>query len=124
MKIVDRGLEIEIPDTDPRAEQIRALLLGQNTVSASIERLWASCTAAHRSLLLAVATRLEISQIDLERELGVNAEELRGRSAGLSKICVRLQMQRPIQSVGGRREVRRFSASRDAASQILRLANS
>jgi len=61
---------------DSRAARIRAMLF-QPVASNPAQMLWAECSNAHRDVLVAIARRGEIEQAALERQLGVDAVELR-----------------------------------------------
>lgn len=123
MRIIDRGMTVDIEDDDPRAIRIRALLFEQPGAGEPIATLWDECTNEHREVLAAIATAGEIAQIDLEKQLGLTGIELRGRNGGLAKIAKRLGVEYPIQSSGTHRKARRFRLAADVTRQVLKLAN-
>jgi hypothetical protein len=122
MRIIDGTLVIDLPDADPRAVQIRALLFTRPAVGDDFARLWNACTDSHRAVMRAIAERGEVSQPALEQALGLSGVGLRGRTAGLAKICKRLGIVYPIVSVGSHRESRRFSLITAFRQAVLRRA--
>lgn len=122
MKIVDRGMTVELEDEDPRANQIRTLLFANSGDEDPIVTLWNECSDDQREVLVSIATPREITQEDLEKALGgIRGIDLRGRTIALAKISKRLGIDYPIRSSGGRREVRRFNLAPDVARQVLKL---
>jgi hypothetical protein len=107
MRISSRGLNVEIPEHDARAAQIRRILLSGEAHPE--RRLWNACTDRHRQFLLVLANNGEMSQAELEAALHLDGIGLRGLTTGLAKIVRRLGIPPPTSSVGGRRSVRRFA---------------
>src|SRR5687767_10314588 len=108
MRVMDRGMRIDLPDADPRAVRIRAILFQQPAAQEPLPTLWTACSSQQRQVLAALAEAGELLQQELERRLGVNGIELRGRHSGLARIAKRLGVAYPIRSNGGRRDSRRF----------------
>lgn len=121
MHISDNDMEVDLPDRDPRAVRIRALLFEQPSGRDPLGALWHACNASHRAVLTVLAEQGETTQVELEEALGINGTTLRGRHGGLAKIAKRLGVEYPIRSVGTRREVRRFFLDPDAARQVFKL---
>lgn len=121
VRITDKGMTVDLDEDDPRAARIRALLFEQPGAAEPIATLWAECSNEHREVLVAIASAGEITQVDLEKKLGLNGVELRGRHGGLAKIAKRLGVEYPIRSVGTHRDGRRFSVEPDISKQVLKL---
>lgn len=121
VRIIDRGMQVDLDDEDPRAAQVRAILYQQPGAAEPVASLWAECTNEHREVLVAIATAGEITQADLEKKLALTGVELRGRHGGLAKISKRLGVEYPIRSAGTHRNARRFSLTPDTAKQVLKL---
>jgi hypothetical protein len=135
MKILDGNRTIEVPDDDPVVQQIRALLAqpsqpvptqpapAQPAVDHPIRLLWTRASGPLREVLVAIAEHGgDISQVDLEKILGVDGIGLRGRTAGLGRIAVNLAVAYPIRQTGGRREFRHFFLEPIAVKEVLQLA--
>lgn len=114
-------MTVEIPDSDPRAAKVWAIVTRQPGAEDPIGTLWAACSTPQREVLVAIAEHREITQPELEEHLGIDGVALRGRNSGLAKIAKRENVDYPIRSTPGRRETRRFSLEPAAARQILRL---
>lgn len=121
MRIHDKGAEIILDDKDPRAVRIRAILFEQPSAVDPVVTLWTECSDEHREVLATIAAAGEISQSDLEQQLGLKPVELRGRHGGLARIAKRIAVDYPIQSAGTHRNARRFSLRPEVARQVLRL---
>jgi hypothetical protein len=132
MMVIDKHDKQKIPRDNPYAQAIRLLVRGyQNaaledgSVSAppsrnDIKRLLREVDDRHREVLEKIAPcRQGVSQEDLETDLGLDAQHLRGRNVGLSRICARLGIEYPIRQSGYTRENRRFFLDPDVAKTVL-----
>jgi hypothetical protein len=123
MLIKDRGMVIDLSDSDPRTQRIRAVLFAQPSASDPLGALWSACSTQQRAVLVALAEHGELEQVALEHILGVTGVALRGRHSGLARIAKRLGVDYPIRSSAGRRDSRRFALVPTVAQEILKLAN-
>ena len=114
-------MTVDLADDDPRAARIRAVLFVQAD-DEPVTTLWNACSNEHREVLVALANGGEVVQPDLERKLGLNGVELRGRHSGIAKIAKRVGVDYPIHAVGTYRAARRFSLATDVSKQVLKLA--
>ncbi len=121
MRIIDGKRTIELPDDDPVAPRIRALLYRQPVADHPLSVLWNQVSGPLRDVLVLIARHGDISQVDLEKALGINGVGLRGRNAALARVAKRVGVDYPVRQSGGRREFRQFSLVPGAASQILKL---
>jgi len=124
MTIIDRGMKVEIDDSDPRAAQVRTLLFSEAPdAGLDVGRLWRECSPKHRDVLAAIAVAGELSQADLERTLpGLkDAYELRGRLAGIARIAKRLGVPYPIRNTGSHRDTRHFTMDDRARRRVVQL---
>jgi hypothetical protein len=122
MRIIDGQRTIELPDDDPVVPRIRALLYQPRVVDHPLPVLWEQASGPLREVLVLIAKHHDISQIDLEKALGVTGVGLRGRNAALARVAKRVGVDYPVRQSGGRREFRQFSLVPGVASQILKLA--
>ena len=135
MVILEDGRRTKIPRTSDYAKLVRLVVTAYDRANLTqdgdatpparndIKRLWRELHARHKDVLKKIAAYTNgIAQDDLERALDIEAEDLRGRNTGLSRICSRLKIDYPILQTGYMRDNRRFFLPPDVAKTVLELA--
>jgi hypothetical protein len=122
----------KIPNEHPYAEAIEALArahaLGVGNGSklperSDIKQLWPILRRDHRRLLTEIARRPGgVAQGELEKLLGVGWEKLRGIHNGLARICERVEVDKPVRTIGYNAENRRYDMPADVAATILKIS--
>jgi hypothetical protein len=134
MVVSEDGRRVKIPKTSVYARLVRivveayvrsALTDGGTDAPPSrndVKKLWRELHSRHKEVLGKIAAYANgISQKELENTLDIEAEDLRGRNTGLSRICSRLNVDYPIHQTGYTRDNRRFHLNPDVAKTVLDL---
>ncbi len=88
-----------------------------------IKQLWSELRPDHQKLLVEIAKRPGgITQSELEKELHVGWTKLRGIHNGLARICERLEIEKPVRTMGYNSENRRYEMPPDVAGTVGKLS--
>ena|SRR5690349_7155253 len=119
-----------IPNTHPFAEAIEALARAHAFSARNgtklperndVKQLWSELGRDHRALLVSIAKRPGgVTQNELEKELSVDWTKLRGIHNGLARICERLEIEKPVRTMGYNSDNRRYDMAPDVAGTILK----
>jgi hypothetical protein len=129
MLIISGSEKLRLHDAHAFARAIVVLAQayrGESSSSASegkcITTLWPDLGEGHRRLLAEIARRPGgIAQSELECILGITWQQLRGVHNGLSRICERLGLDKPIRTLGYNSKNRRYLTSPEIGSAVRQL---
>ncbi|HYH98163.1 hypothetical protein [Hyalangium sp.] len=136
MKVLINGKRYSIPSTHAFALAIESLAKDYTLNKASrakgggdepperndVKQLWRDISSKHKALLRAVAKRPGgASQADLETDLGLQWQELRGVHNGLARICERLGVEKPVRTTGYNATNRTYLMDPDIAHTVRNL---
>ena len=121
-----------VPNDHPYAEAIEALARdhafgvgnGRKLPQRNdVRHLWSSLRSDHRRLLTEVAKRPGgVAQDELQKLLNVDWTKLRGIHNGLARICERLEIEKPVRTMGYNADNRRYDMPADVATTVLNLS--
>lgn len=127
------GLEQVIPVNSRKAKIIRevmALMAPDDDGARSlperndVKRLWPELNPKAQKFvgLIAKHAREGIEQEDVEKRLGLDSNGLKGIHNGLARICKGRGVDNLIETLGYRRDNRRYVMRADVAKTVLKLA--
>ncbi|MEW5855244.1 MAG: hypothetical protein AB2A00_41085 [Myxococcota bacterium] len=137
MKLLHRGLTIELPDDDPRIPIMEALLFGRSLppplpapaiptptpaappappVPQAMREFWSALTPVERKELTLLATRAYRPQ-EMESALGISQRKLMGRHSRLARLAKRFKVPARVRVRGRGRKGRSYWI--DQASAVL-----
>ena len=132
MRVLVRGTKYTIPNSHAYAQAIESLARtyalggdgrGRLPERNDVKQLWSELRQEHRTMLVEIAIRPGgIGQKDLQGALRVDYKGLRGIHNGLARICERLEVEKPVHTMGYNSENRRYDMPQDVAATIRRLA--
>lgn len=134
MRVIHRGLTVELEAADPRVEQIERLLFGflqppdESSEPAApppappqgFERFWDSLERGDRYELSLLAERAW-PVAELERKLGYRGNDLNAHHSVIGRKAKKAGEEFPIRSTGRGRASRRFFLSDEVAGWVRHL---
>ncbi|HEX8700698.1 MAG TPA: hypothetical protein VF815_17740 [Myxococcaceae bacterium] len=124
---------LKIPNTDKRAQHAFLIAAEFSTrrppadagapQSHRIRRLWKELRPNHQKLLQTLATEGELSQLELQKKLGMDDTTFRSCVGGLAKICKRLAVPYPLVMSGYNQQSRTYTVTSSARNTVVALAH-
>jgi hypothetical protein len=145
MKLLHRGMTLELEDQDPRVAVIEALLFGQSlpppfplppdlvathaaplaeppvAVPDAMRRFWEALKPSERKELVLLSGR-PYRAADLEEALGAGQRVLMGRHSRMAKLAKRLRLGQAVRARGRTRKGRSYCVSPEMAAWLGALA--
>ncbi len=126
MKVTYKDEIAKIPDRDPYAKAILALVRAYQSGGASttdvptrndIRSIWRNLDDRHKNLLRHIARSKSgrVTQIQLQKSLDLDSPGLRGVLNGLTRICIRLQ---EVKALGYNATNRQYYLDADVAATV------
>lgn len=130
MKVVFRGLTVELGAGDPRVQSIAVMLFGEvdppppapppPAVPAPIRAYWKRLTAMQKRLLVLLLERV-YPRAELAAALNVDGFRLSKASSGMTRLGMRMGVPRMFR-IRGSKETRRYELEKGPAESIRVLA--
>ena len=143
MKLLHRGMTLELEDQDPRVAIIEALLFGRSLppplplppeltqepsppqppveVPGNMRRFWLALHPPERKELLLLSER-PYRAAELEEALGTGQRVLMGRHSRMAKLARQLGLGEAVRPTGRSRDGRRYRVGKEMAGWLRALA--
>lgn len=124
MRVIDKGVTLDLDDEDPKAVFIREILKSrvEQPAENGLSPFWAACNERQRMLLLLVARAGQTTQSALARELGIEEQQLHGLALSLGRVGRRTGISSPLGIAGAAKTGRLYFLNEAMASWIRELA--
>lgn len=138
MRLIHRGVTVDIPDTDVRVAMIEALIFSQalpgpltvvaplpaadDAVPAQVRDFWNAMSAVAKKELLLLAGR-RFTALEIEAALGVSQPRLTSIHARISRVASEHGVDIGVKKIGRVRADRRYELKGEDASYVSLFSN-
>lgn len=124
MRVIDKGVTLDLDDEDPKAVFIREILKSrvEQPADNGLSPFWGACNERQRMLLLLVARAGQTTQSALARELAIEEQQVHGLALSLGRVGRRTGSHSPLGIAGAAKTGRLYFLDDTSANQVKELA--